>query len=549
MIRVRFVTSILIAGLALAAILGVGASWWWKHRPRFDMLIYNARVFDGKRFRHRYTVVAVNKGRIAAVGLAAAGPARRYINARGLVLAPGFIDVHTHIEGNVPAHRPLHAWNFVLQGVTTVITGNCGTSAVDIGAFLKGIDRNHSDVNVATLVGHNSIREAVMGNSAARADDAQLSRMRALVVRAMDAGALGFSTGLAYAPGVFADEAEVIALAAEAGKRGGLYVTHLRDEAAGEEAALAEAVRIATAAKTPLHVSHFKIASHKDWGKAAQRLEQLASARPGGRRPTLDVYAYSASSTTTDILLPPPMRGGHVAWKEVASDPARRRELFAGMTRVLQTNGFEDYGYANIAYFHRDHTVEGKSIPQLADLLAVRDRSEDSAGRRRAPDLDRQKEAVYWLLRQGGAQMVYHDMSERDVETILRDPAVSFGTDSAVRSSQSTSAHPRGIGNFPRVLGHYVRGTGTLSLADALHKMTGLAASTFGLSGRGCLNEGCAADMVIFDPAQIQDKATYADPLRPPSGIKMVFVNGVLTVDDGNETGAQAGQAIRALKR
>ena len=527
----RWVTAVLVLFLVSAA-FGV---WSWRRwLDEFDLVVYNGRVFDGERFLPRWVCVGVRQGRIKRVGFLYGAHSRRWLNAAGNVVSPGFIDVHTHVERNIPRSGPFRAPNFVQQGVTTLITGNCGTSRVDIRDLLAGLEENGSQVNVGTLVGHNSIRQRVVGDAARQATKDELQRMRRLVEDNMAGGALGISTGLAYAPGVCSTRQEVVELARVAARYRGLYATHLREEGIGGDEALEEALQIGREARIPVHISHFKVAARAQWRTAQRRLDRLERQRAEGLPVTLDAYAYNASSTSLDILLPPNLRG-RVRSRGFFQDPAHKQAPLEAMLAQLRQNGFPDYSHARVAYFGADRSVEGKSIAELAGVPLGNGE----------PNLHRQAETVLRLLSRGGAQMIYFDMSEDDVETIIRAPQASFGSDSAVRSEELHFVHPRGFGNFPRILARYVRERQVLTLEAALRKMTSLPADTFHLPGRGRIREGFAADLVIFSPERIEDRATYEKPLEPPSGIYYVWVNGVEALRDGQLTAANGGRPIR----
>jgi N-acyl-D-amino-acid deacylase len=523
-----------VAGVLLLLALLTAAWWFWRRRlGEFDLIIYNGRVFDGERFLSRWVCVGARQGRIGRVGFLFGVRSRRWLNAAGNVVSPGFIDVHTHVERNIPRSRPFRAPNFVQQGVTTLITGNCGTSSVDVGGLLAGLERNGSQVNLATLVGHNSIRQRVIGDAKWEATTDELHRMCRLVDENMIAGALGISTGLAYAPGVYSSRHEVVELARVAARRGGLYVTHLRDEGIGGEEALEEALQIGRDARIPVHISHFKVAARAQWRAARQRLDRLERQQAEGLPVTLDVYGYNASSTSLDILVPPDFRG-HL-WRALLQDPGRKESLIEAMMAQLRRNGFPDYSYARLVYFAADRSLEGKSIAEIAGAPLGNGE----------PSVHRQAETVLQLLTRGGAQMIYFDMCEEDVETIMQAPQGSFGSDSAVRGEELHFVHPRGVGNFPRILARYVRERKVLTLEGALRKMTSLPADTFRLPTRGRIREHLAADLVIFSPERIEDRATYEKPLEPPAGIYHVWVNGVAALLEGQITGENGGQVVR----
>jgi N-acyl-D-amino-acid deacylase len=540
---------LVVAPLALLTVGIVAVLVLQRQEGPFDTVICFGRVFDGDKMRPWGTCVAVKDGRVARIGWLELARAHHHLYAWGRVVSPGFIDVHTHVEANISSTRPFRALNFLEQGVTTIITGNCGTSTLHTAALLAGLERNGTQVNVATLVGHNSIRTSVMGSSHQSANSRDIASMMEIVEQNMRDGALGFSTGLAYAPGAFAQRDEVVELAKAAASLGGLYVTHLRDEGVDGKAALEEALDIGRAASMPVHISHFKVASRSQWGQAAERLVMLDKERQAGRHITLDLYGYTASSTSTDILLPVEFRGARVSWKKTLDEASTRRELVGGMVDLLNRNGFPDYGYARIAFFNPSRELNGKTVSEAAELLGDRLPAWDvriAHSHKVIPPAD-QIRTVLFLASRGGAQMVYFDMSQPDVETIMRSPFASFGTDSSVRSPELATSHPRGTGNFPRVLGYFVRERNILSLTEALRKMTSLPADTFGLMGRGRIREGDPADLVVFDPETIQARSTYDKPLEPPIGIDLVMVNGGLAIEGDRADKHNFGRALRRM--
>lgn len=314
----------------------------------YDLVIENGKVFDGERMLPFGTGLAIRAGKIEKVGLVYGMRAKRRINASQRIVSPGFIDTHVHVEANLSPNRSFSAWNFANMGVTTVITGNCGTSTLDVGKLLDAFDRKGGQINLATLVGHNSIRDMVMKGIRRPANNEEIATMRLMVDRAMHDGALGFSTGLEYAPGVFSDTEEVVSLAAVAARWGGIYATHMRDEGLEYDASLKESLEVARRAQISLHISHLKIASKTKWPEMQQALNLLDEARREGQSVTEDVYAYDASSTSLDLLLPPGFRGNSWPPRAVLSDPDRRTELVRGMLANLTANGFEDFGYAYV---------------------------------------------------------------------------------------------------------------------------------------------------------------------------------------------------------
>ncbi|MGH9901673.1 MAG: N-acyl-D-amino-acid deacylase family protein [Pyrinomonadaceae bacterium] len=498
----------------------------------YDLVISNARVVDGTGNPWYRADVAVKDGRVARVApRIPSAEARAVIDARNQVLAPGFVDVHTHVEG---IYRQPEAENFVRMGVTSLVTGNCGSSAVNVGEFLDRIKETPLAVNLSTLVAHGSVRGEVLGEQMRAPTPEELRRMEALVERGMTDGALGLSTGLIYVPVTYAKTDEVVALARVAARHGGLYATHMRDEGNGVLDAIRESLRIGAEAGLPVDISHFKISSKKLWGKSTATLGLVAEARSRGQAVTVDQYVYPASSTGLDTLLPAWVReGGLEEGKKRLGDPAARERAARQMRETLKQGGFKDYSYAMVASYRANPAFNGKSVAAVAKEARGKD------------DLKNQIEQVMEMYAAGGASMVYHKMSEEDVRRILREPWTMVASDSGVRRMGEGVPHPRGYGNNARVLGRYVRELGVLTLEDAVRKMTSLPAQTFGLRDRGLVREGFAADLVIFDPAAVADRATFDQPHQYPVGISHVFVNGEAVFADGQMTAARPGAPLR----
>jgi N-acyl-D-amino-acid deacylase len=499
----------------------------------YDLVVVNGRVVDGTGAPARTTNVAVRDGRIAAFGVPADAPARERLDARGLVVAPGFIDVHTHADDVDEQPR---AENFVRMGVTTVVAGNCGTSALAVGEAFDRIHAASVSVNFATLIGHNTVRAAVMGRESRDPTIGEIGRMKELVFRAMAEGALGFSTGLQYVPGVYARSSEIIELARVAANEGGLYATHMRNEGTELEAALTESIRVATLLAMPIEISHLKVDSPKRWGASVAALEIIGDARRNGVSIQADQYAYTAGSSSLSIRFPAwALEGGAEAIGARLADDAEWDRIRTEMRAMLADRGFEDLAWASVASYAADPSLNGLSMRDVARRLT----GDDSA--------DAQLEAARRLMQGGGASMVYHFMSDDDLERIMRDPFVSVASDAGTIQFGRGVPHPRGYGNNARVLGEYVRGRGVLTLEDAVRRMTSLPARHFRLTDRGELRVGAAADLVIFDPDRVADRATYEQPHAYPDGIALVVVNGVVVVRDDAHTGARPGHILRRL--
>jgi N-acyl-D-amino-acid deacylase len=496
----------------------------------YDLVITNARVIDGSGNPWVRADVAIKDGRIAKVGRVAASEAAQSIDAKGQILAPGFIDVHTHVESiyDLP-----EAENFVRMGVTSLVSGNCGTSATDIQEFLGRIKQKPLAVNLATLIGHGSVRRKVVGLDDRPPTAAEQAEMDALVEKGMKDGAVGLSTGLIYVPGTYAKTEEIVSLARVVARYGGLYATHMRNEGEKVVDAIKESIQIGEQAGLPVEISHFKISNKKLWGQTSMTIGLVRDARARGLMVTVDQYAYTASSTSLDSRLPSwVLAGGREEGKKRLADKATREKAIKDMKDSLKRSGFKDFDFAVVASYDPDSSFNGKSIAQITKQ--VRNKS----------DVESQIEQMLAMYEAGGAGMVYHGMSEDDVQRIMHEPFTMIASDSGVRRNDASVPHPRGYGNNARVLGRYVRELKLISLEDAIRKMTSLPAQTFGLRDRGLIREGFAADLVIFDENTINDQATFDRPHQFPTGISYVLVNGGVVMTNNQMTPARPGQAL-----
>jgi len=501
------------------------------HSETYDVIIRHGRVVDGSGNPAFFADVAIKKGRLAVIGRVG-GRAKTEIDATGLIVAPGFIDVHTHADEVAQMPR---AENFVRMGVTTIVAGNCGGSTLNVARFFRGVERTNVAVNVATLVGHNSVREKGMGGSFDRLPTPQeLAKMKGLVEQAMKDGAVGLSTGLIYQPGVFAKTDEIVELAKVLAAYDGIYTSHMRHEDNEIYQALDEVFRIAREAGVRAEVSHIKLAGPSAWGQADRVLAHIEKARAQGLDVTQDQYAYTASSTTMRQLIPESaLEGGRREFAKRIADPEQKAKIVAQMKQSLQRKGREDYSYAVIASYRHDESLNGLSIAEAAKA------------RRGSDSLDDQVEMILELEKEGGAGGIFHGMSEEDLKTFMRHPNTMVACDSGLRKLGEGMPHPRGYGNNARMLARYVRELKVLRLEDAIRKMTSLPANTFHFKGRGELREGNWADIVVFDPEKVQDTSTYKDPHHYATGIPYVLVNGIPVLKNGEHTGAKAGQALR----
>jgi N-acyl-D-amino-acid deacylase len=498
----------------------------------YDLIIRNARVVDGAGNPWFRADVAVRDGRIAAVGALGGAAAKRAIDARDRVLAPGFIDVHTHLERTV--EKIPGAENFITDGVTTAVTGNCGSSEVDLGQFFERLEKLKTGFNVASFIGHNSVRREVMGTANRQARPDEIVRMQRLVAKNMRDGAIGFSTGLIYIPGTYANTEEVIALAKSAALYHGVYASHMRDEGSHVLEAIEEAVRVGKETGMPVELSHFKIDNKRLWGSSDKSLALVEKFRREGVDVVVDEYPYNRSSTNLGVLVPSwALADGREEMKKRLADPATHAKIVQEMKDKMNELGQGDYSYAMVASCDFDHSVDGKSISEINALKG------------RARTLENEIETIFELQSQGDLWMVYHSMGDEDVERIMSYPNTAFASDGWIIRFGEGVPHPRSYATNARVLAEYVRKRGVLRLEDAVRRMTSLPARTFGFHDRGMVREGFWADLVLFDPAAIQDEATFENPHRYSKGFDLVLVNGVAVVEDGKPTGARPGQVLR----
>ena len=517
---------------ALAVALIALATGGYLQQPAYDLIIVGGTVIDGTGTPARRADVAVKDGRIAAVGALDAQSARETIDAAGLIVAPGFIDVHTHADSIWERPR---AENFVRMGVTSIVAGNCGGSAADIGAALAQATQTPASVNFATLVGHNTVRRAVMGTENRDPTIGELTKMKTLVWKGMADGAVGLSTGLQYVPGTYSNTPEIIELARVAGNAGGVYASHMRNEGTTLEASIEEALRIGSASGARVQISHLKVDAPNRWGASEKALAMIDSARARGVDVQADQYAYTAASSNLGIRFPSwVLEGGQAKIEERLKDAATWAKIKTEMQGLLAERGIEDLSFARIASYRTDPSLNGLSIKEAAEK------------RKGSGTLDAQLETAREMLMAGGASMVYHFMSDRDVERIMRHPHVGFASDASVLVMGSGVPHPRGYGNAVRVLGEYVRTRKVIPIEEAVRKMTSLPAQHFRFADRGLVKTGYAADLVIFDPATVGDAATFEKPHAYATGMPHVMVNGVLVVKDGAHTGATPGTVLRS---
>jgi N-acyl-D-amino-acid deacylase len=470
--------------------------------------------------------------KIAAIGNLKNWKATKEVDAKGLIVAPGFIDVHAHIEGG-EARNPL-ATNFIYDGVTTVVTGNCGGSSDNMKSYFNYIDSLGISINVAALIGHNSIRKQVMGSANRHATEQELQKMEFITAKAMQEGAVGMSTGLIYIPGTYAPTEEVVRLAKVISSNGGVYASHIRNEEDNVAEAVKEAIAIGREAKLPVEISHFKVNGQNNWGRSNETLNLVIAARKEGIDVTIDQYPYTASSTNLGILLPDwVLADGQDSILKRLKNPSIRAKVKAHSMDMIKRRGLTHFDYAYVANFKADSTYNGKNIREINALRGNKDEAIFEA------------ETIVQMIEKGGAQMVYHGMGDNDVKNIMAYPFNMAASDAGIAVIGQNRPHPRAYGTNARVLGKYVREEKVMSWEEAIRRMTSLPANKFNLKQRGLIQEGYIADLVVFDENEVIDMATFDNPHQFSKGFKYVFVNGAMTIENGVHNGARKGIAIR----
>lgn len=498
----------------------------------YDLVITGGLIYDGTGSPPVQSDVGVRNDRIVTIGDLATASARRRIDAGGRAVAPGFIDVHAHLE---PLERLPGAESAVRQGVTTSLGGPDGNSPIPLGPYLERLEKLPLGMNVGFLAGHGAIRQSVMKlvNRAPTADE--LATMRTMTAQAMRDGAFGLSTGLKYVPGAFAKIDEIIALAKVAARSGGIYTSHLREEGLQLIPAVTEAIAIGREARIPITLTHHKVVGQPSWGASRRTLALVDEARAKGADIMLDQYPYTASYTSISILIPSwALEGDKAAFENRAANPEQRAKMKKDIVEAILTDrGAGDIARIQFASVSWKRDLEGRTLRDWA------------VERKLAPTPENGADLVIEAQLAGGAGCVFHAMSDEDVERIMVHPKTMVASDGRLSQPGEGVPHPRGYGTFPRVLGRYVREKKILSLESAIHKMTQMPAQRLGLTDRGRLGEGMQADIVIFDPAKVRDTATFENPHQYPEGIVFVIVNGVVTVDDGKFTAARGGRVLR----
>ena len=493
-----------------------------------DVLFRGGTVIDGSGGKRFAADVAIRDDQIIRVGDCTDVEAVWTIDCSGSIICPGFIDLHNHSDRQIVRPQTRAAVNYVTQGCTTLVTGNCGSGPVDTAVYLKKIDVSGAGPNVAHLIPQGSVRERVLGSVDVAATAEQIKEMRALCDRAMQDGAWGMSTGLIYVPSSYADTEELIELASVVGEHGGIYASHIRGEGTGLLKSVNEALEIGRQAEVPVHVSHFKSSGRDAWGLVREAVRMIEAERAAGRTVTADQYPYIASSTSLGAtLLPSTARaGGSRALITRMDDPETGPALIRTIERSVQK---KDGGRAvRIARYAPNQAYVGKSLAEIATMR------EKSAA-----------EIAEEILRGGGASIVNFSMDEEDVRHVMAVSWVATASDGRAYLPGADRPHPRNYGTFPRKLAYYSLQQKIIGLEQAVRSMTSLPAEIMGIRDRGLLKAGMMADLVVFNPATLKDRATFDAPHQYAQGIQYVLVNGTMVVTEGIPTGALPGRALR----
>jgi dihydroorotase/N-acyl-D-amino-acid deacylase len=517
----------------VATVLAAAAVVSRAQEPAFDLLIKNGRIIDGTGSPWYRAEVALRGDTIARIAYRIDAPAVRTIDAGGQVIAPGFIDIHSHARRtifDVPT-----AENYLRQGVTSIIEGPDGSSPIPIKPFLEKVAATHVTVNVGTFIGQGSVRQTVLGSMNRPATPDDIEKMRSLVREGMTDGAFGLSTGLFYVPGTFTPTAEVIELARVAGALGGIHISHMREETTNVLDSVRETIEIGEKGGLPTQVTHHKIIGKAYWGRTVDTLRLIDEARARGVDATIDQYPYTASATAIAAALLPSwaLEGGSEATLKKIQDAGSRQEILIETIALLRdARGGGDPQNVQLSRCAWDPSLDGK---RLGDV---------TKGRGLEPTLANAAETVLWIVERGGCGGIYHAIDEQDLRRVLRHPATMIASDGGIPVFGEGSPHPRSYGTFSRVLGRYVRDLKVITLEDAVRKMTSFPAQRLGLVDRGVLREGLKADIVVFDPDTIRDRATFEQPHQYSEGVSLVVVNGQVVFDNGAVTAARPGRIL-----
>ena len=498
----------------------------------FDIIVKNISVYDGKGSNPYLSTIGV-KGEMIELKVRNQDTADKVIDGNGLAISPGFIDVHAHLE---PIEIFPQAESAIRMGCTTALGGPDGSSPIRLGKFLDQLDSSGTGINIGYLIGHNSVRLEVMGMESRKPDVDELSEMKEILELAMVDGAFGMSTGLKYLPGTWAETEEIVELSKVIANKGGIYTSHLREEGLGLIEGVKEAIQISEKAEIPVVLTHHKAIGLPMWGASVQTLEMVDSARTIGLDIMIDQYPYTASHTGLSVLIPPwSMEGGRYdKFKERTKDPILRDSIKNGIIyNIMNDRGGGDLKRIQLAKFNWKPELEGKTLYDWAKIENLEPTAENGA------------ELVIRAQENRGANAIYHAMSDEDIKRIMAHPKTMIASDGRITPFGQGHPHPRVYGTFPRVIGHYARDLQVITVQEAIRKMTSMPAKRLGLKDRGIIDQGYKADLVIFNPETIIDKATFENPHQYPIGIEYVIINGKVALESGNFHDIRSGKILR----
>jgi len=503
-------------------------------QEKYDLAVVNGLVIDGSGNPWFKADIGIKNQKIVAIkDRIAAGEAKKIIEASGLIVAPGFIDIHTHADReilDIPGCE-----NYITQGVTTLVGGNCGGHEFPLAKLFQEISKKGIACNFASLAGHNTIRREVMGMKMEEPTSEEMARMKNLLRQEMKAGAIGLSTGLAYLPGTYSKTEELVELASVVAGFGGFYASHIRNQGKRITQAIEEAIIIGEKNGIPVEISHIKLADEDVWNQLGMIIGPVESARARGVEVTLDQYPYTATSSGFTSSFPQDVfEGGREKFLERMQNPEvyARVKQFIINDRLTSKRGLDRLASIYIASSRQFPEYEGKNLKEILEIQGKPASVENGA------------DLIIEIVKEGDASAIFFQMDEKDVEDLMKLPYVMIGSDGSLQVVGKGSPHPRSYGTFSRVLGEYVRERKVISLEEAIRKMTSLPAQTMRLRKRGMIREGFQADLTIFNPEEIKDRATFADPHQYSQGIVYVLVNGQEVVEKGKVTGNRPGQII-----
>jgi N-acyl-D-amino-acid deacylase len=502
-------------------------------QPAYDLVLRNARIVDGTGSPWYRADLAIRGDTIVHIAPSIAASAKRIIDVKGHVVAPGFVDLHTHAARGI--FEVPTADNYVRQGVTTILEGPDGGSPVPLKPFLDKLEALQKSINIGSFIGHGSVRASVVGLVSRRASEQDMARMRDIVAQGMRDGAFGLSTGLFYVPGNYSPIEEVIDLQKVVSPYRGLHTSHMRDEASRVLDSVKETIAIGELGGVPTQVSHHKIIGKANWGKSVETLKLIDEARARGVDATIDQYPYTASSTSIHGGMIPTwaQEGGVRELQKRLKDPLMREKIKAVTAELIRSErGAGDPANVVISLCSWDAALTGKNLSQIARERGM------------APTPENAAEIVAWLIDNGSCQGVFHAMSEEDLLRIIVHPATMIASDGEVPTFGRGAPHPRSYGTFARVLAVYVREKKVLALEDAVRRMSSMPAMRIGLTDRGVIRPGMKADLAVFDPARVRDAATFEKPHQYAEGFSHVIVNGHVVYENGAMSAARPGQVL-----